>query len=231
MGQESVTANAVTLNAVTLNAVTLNALTSNSISSSALTLEALEDPDARLLLRYLTSCALSEGDHFDVEVQGQVYGFDGELGLAPEWGDPGGSCDAKCRSWVSGCVLARVDYLGETTPISIRGNHPALSSTRSERRQFPDREAAYYGDIFASPQRLYACLSPGKSSLPRVCGPSIQDCGALEITGHCDDVCNPARTDGSFPKCRADDDGSGRHPHPHHHGPPYLGSVTVFLKP
>ena len=201
--------------------VTTNSLTSNSLTSNALTAQALEDPDARMLLKYVTGCALPEGAHFDIEIEGQTYGFDGELGLAPEWGHPNGHCNSKCRSWVSGCVISRLDYLGEAQLISIRGKHNALSSSASERAAYPEREATYYGNIFASPQRNYACLSPGETQIPRVCGPSLSGC-VLDIQGECDDVCKKAsKKDGSFPSCESESWGCGTDRHE--------GSVTVFL--
>jgi len=218
----SLTSNSLTSNSLTSNSLTSNSLTSNSLTSNALTAQALEDPEARLLLKYVAGCALPEGAHFDIEIEGQTYGFDGELGLAPEWGHPYGHCNSKCRSWVSGCVISRLDYLGEAQLISIRGKHNALSASASERAAYPEREATYYGDIFASPQRIYACLSPGETSIPRVCGPSLSGC-VLDIQGECDDVCKKAsKKDGSFPMCESDrESGCGTEKH--------VGSVTVFL--
>ncbi len=192
----------------------------------------MEDPAAREVLKYIVSCALPEGAHIDVDVAGVTYGFDGEIGLAPQWGLPNGHCGPLCRSWVSGCVMSRVDYAGLPVLISIRGNHHALGSTPAERAAYPSREATYFGDIFAWPQRLFACLSPGQTQIPRVCGPSIDDC-VMDVIGECDDVCGKPRPDGSFPKCRApwqDDEGDDDGPHHHHHqGQPNIGSVTVFL--
>jgi hypothetical protein len=223
----ALTTNALTTNALTTNALTTNALTTNALTTNALTMQALEDPAARELLKYVVGCALPSTAELQISIEGQTYTFDGEIGLAPEWGRPWGHCDNQCKQWVSGCVLSRVDYLGEITPISIRGKHKQLSSTPSERAEFPHREAAYYGDIFSHPQLLYACLSPGESTLPRVCGPSIDDC-VVDVVGQCDDVCGSVRSDGSFPRCRSSDpDGDGWYDQ----GLGYLGSVTVFLHP
>ncbi|EYF01503.1 hypothetical protein [Chondromyces apiculatus] len=215
----ALTANALTANALTANALTANALTANALTANALTSNALKDPKARQLLKYIVSCALDEDAHINVTVNGQVYGFDGELGLAKKWGKPNGKCDSECRTWVSGCVLSRVDYLGEPVDISIRGKHDALQSSWAERVHFNKREATYYGNIFAKPQQLYACLSPGKHQIPRVCGPNINNC-FLDVVGHCDDLCKSPSADGSFPKCEDDQC----------HGDKHEGSVTVFLE-
>ena len=227
-GQESVTVNSLTSNALTANSLTSNSLTSNALTahaltSNSLTLMALEDPEARLVLKYVTGCALPEGAHFDIEVDGQIYGFDGELGLAPEWGRPNGKCNNECKSWVSGCIISRLDYLGEPQLISIRGKHNALLADEAERADYPKREATYYGNVFASPQRIYACLSPGETSIPRVCGPSFEDC-VLDVQGECDDVCGRvSKRDGSFPRCESERTNScGKEVH--------QGSVTVFVQ-
>ena len=234
----SLTSNSLTSNSLTSNSLTSNSLTSNSLTSNSLTSNALTDPSARDLLKYVVSCALPAGAHVNVTVQGVTYTYDGQLGLAPEWGQAGGSCDHDCQGWVSACLLARIDYLGQSKQISVRGDDPALNTTQSERSAYNKREATYYGNVFASPQQRYACLSPGKTQIPRVCGPSIQGC-VVDVVGSCDDVCGHARSDGSFPDCwnqAGDDDDQhdhscGDHDKSPHGASEYHGSITVFLKP
>jgi hypothetical protein len=223
----ALTSNALTTNALTSNALTTNALTSNALTTNALTSQALRDPLARQLLKYIVGCALKADKHFDLNIDGVLYGFDGQIGLKPTWGDSGGSCDSACKTWVSGCVLSRVNYLGIPVPISIRGSKAELSSDTTERTAYSIREASYYGNIFASPQIRYACLSPGQTSIDRSCGPSLTDC-VMTIVGTCDAACDAAKSDGSFPNCR--DQGrttSGKFPSG---STGYPGSVTVFLQ-
>jgi hypothetical protein len=207
----SLTSNSLTSNSLTSNSLTSNSLTSNSLMSAALT----DDPLARQLLKYIVGCALSANETIDITLGGIPYSFAGELGLAPAWGQPGHSCDANCRSWVSGCVLSRVNYLGETVDISLRGSLGALSASETELFVYPAREATYFGDIFASPQVRYACTSPGSSLISRVCGPSTSDC-VMDVLGDCTAFCNKPRSDGSYPHCGPDDDTT------------FIGSVTVF---
>ncbi|WP_437902302.1 hypothetical protein WME95_27155 [Sorangium sp. So ce327] len=145
-------------------------LVENALTSNALTSSALRDPLARQLLKYVVSCALSSGAHFDVNIDGVVYGFDGELGLHKKWGDTGGSCDNACKTWVSACVLSRINHLGLATPISMRGNKGELSSDSAEQTTYSIREGAYYGNIFANPPICYACVSPEKTSIERCAG-------------------------------------------------------------
>jgi hypothetical protein len=219
----ALTSNALTSNALTSNALTSNALTSNALTSNALTSNALADPNARELLKYVVSCALPTG----AQVVTPSGTYEGSLGLAPQWGKPGGHCDESCQEWVSACVLSRVDYSGTKVSISIRGQNKALATSAQEQSSFSNREATYYGNIFKSPQLRFACLSPGKTALPRVCGPSLDNC-VMTITGQCDDVCERPTKDGAFRNCRApvsDDDNCGDDD-----GTTFHGSVTVFLQ-
>jgi len=227
-----VSVNAVSVNAVSVNAIQVSALLSSPLTQSSLIATQqpggpLEDPSARQLFSYVVSCALPKGAELTyTDAQGNAYTFDGDLGVAQEWGKRGGKCNETCRQWVSGCVLSRVDYLGQHVNISIRGVNPALKATPQERHDYPHREATYFGNIFSQPQRLFACLSPGQTSDPRVCGPSLDSCG-IQFLGSCDEICSGPTADGAFTNCRGpsdeddEDEGEDR---------AYKGSVTAFLQ-
>jgi hypothetical protein len=218
--------NALLDNALLDNALLDNALLDNALLDNALLDNALEDPNAREVLKYIVSCALKPSQHVDFTVDGVDYSFDGNLGLAPEWGKPGGKCGPTCQEWVSACVLARVDYLGEKKLISLRGLHPALKAPPAEQAAYTEIEATYYGNIFTSPMKLHACLPPGATQIPRVCGPSIEGCVA-GVVGECEDLC-VSMPDGTYANCR-DRERVGKH------FPSrteiYKGSITVFLEP
>jgi len=216
----ALTANALTANALTANALTANALTANALTANALTANGLRDPLAREFLKYVVSCALDEDDSLTVKVDGTKYTFDGSLGLAPDWGTKHGSCDQECQRWVSACVLARVDAAGVKRMISIRGDHPALRPDAKELRQYTDREATYYGNVFLKNQPRFLCLSPGKTSDKRVCGDSLADC-PMTVVGACDDACADEGAYGAFEDCS--DRGRA------HRGTVYDESITVFL--
>jgi hypothetical protein len=216
----ALTSNALTSNALTSNALTSNALTSNALTSNALTSNALQDPNAREVLKYIVSCALPA----DAEIVTPEETYAGELGLAPEWGAPGGHCDTDCAEWVSACVLARVDFLGVHVEISIRGENPALAVSASELAAYPDREAAYFGNIFGATQQRFACLPPGATEDPRVCGPSIKGC-VMTFPGPCAEICDPPSKDGAYANCSAPADG-------HHFFDEWTAyrSITVYLQ-
>lgn len=219
LSQNGLAANALTANALTANALSQNALTASALSQDAVSARALADPLARELLTYVVSCALPAGKEIALTIDGVDYTFRGSLGLAASWGEPGGSCGTECRGWVSACVLSRVDYLGVHVELSVRGARRELAAPRAEQLAYPDREATYWGDIFAAPQIRRACLAPGKSQIPRVCGPSIEGC-VMDVVGTCDDVCDQVRPDGAFSRCGRNRGDRGERP-----------DVTVFLQP
>ena len=198
-----------------------------ALVDNALVDNALNDPNARELYKYIVSCALPADAQVVHTIGDETYVFDGGLGLAPEWGEMGGSCDAECRSWVSGCVIARLDYLGQHVLISVRGDNDGLHTTKQERKDYKKPEATYYGDIFAQPQKIYACLAPGKTQIPRVCGPSIADC-VVDVQGYCPTLCGHREDDGAYPECReAPTVKPSGQIKP---GKKHVGSVTVFLQ-
>jgi hypothetical protein len=91
------------------------------------------------------------------------------------------------------------------------------------------REATYYGNVFASPRRIYGCISPGQTSIERVCGPSLDSCVAT-IVGPCNTTCDRPDWSGAFPNCRDHQRISGACTFPSG-TVQYPGSVTVFLRP
>jgi hypothetical protein len=218
----ALTANALTANALTANALTANALTANALTANALTANGLKDPSARELMKYVVSCALDDDDSISMSIDGKSYTFPGGLGLAPQWGKRNGSCDESCQRWVSACVLARVDFLGVHEMISERGLNPGLHTTWQELIDYPAIEATYYGNIFVKGQPMYACLPPGKKQIPRVCGPSLDDC-PMEVVGSCAQACanQSFGAGGAFIDCSS----SGKA----HKPEVYRESVTVFL--
>jgi len=225
----ALTANALTANHLTVGALTANPLTADALTTNPLTAEALGDPQARSVLKYLVSCALPAQSELAITVDGIAYTFDGQLGLAESWGEPGGACDATCRRWVSSCILSRLNFKGETVPLSLRGPHPALVATAAERADFSIDEATRYGDVFAAPQLRYACLAPGQTGMVRSCGPALSDCPWV-VVGACADVCEGSTRQGAFERChdRARSALTGRYPRG---TMTFLEAATVYLEP
>ena len=223
----AITNNAITNNAITNNAITNNAITSNAITSNAITSAALQDPNAREVFKYIVSCALPATAQVDLTIDGVDYSFQGELGLTPKWGLPGGSCNNTCQEWVSACVLSRIDYLGQTVPISIRGAHSSLTPTPAEASTYTYREGAYYGNLFKDTPVRDACIAPGRVGLPRVCGPTLDGC-AVQAVDYCSNVCTGSAGFGTFMNCADHKRVNGQFPVGTRF---YPTAVTVFLDP
>jgi hypothetical protein len=192
--------NGIGLNKLATNGLAASALLAGGLAdgpltsatvSAAITPEVAADALALDILEYTVSCALGPDQNLEVAVSGGTRSFAGGLGLAPAWGQDGGRCDEHCRGWVSACLVARTNFLGESRQISLLGDNPALMPTAQESARFDVEEATYYGDLFASPAVLYGCTADGQEAPERTCG-GAQDGCAITIVGACDEVCDAA---------------------------------------
>lgn len=213
-------ANALMANALTSNALMANALMANALMANALMANGVVNTNSVQVMKYLVSCALDAKQSLDLTLGGQAYHFPGQVGLAPQWGKPGGSCDGSCQRWVSACLLARIDAAGVEREISVRGLHPALLPSRSEMATYTEREAAYFGNVFVAGQPRFLCLPPGATSDERVCGDSMRNC-PMTVVGSCAQDCLFQGPFGEYDVCSD----SGKRLS----GTSYFESVTVFL--
>jgi hypothetical protein len=217
--------NALISNALISNALISNALISNALISNALTPYGMTEGEmARLALRYMYSCAMPAGSSMELVIGGVSYGtYEGQIGLAPQWGIEGGSCDQSCQRWVSACMLARTNYYGVPVRISLRGNHPALQVSEAEAAEFSLREGSFFGNVFgeevmvAEPDYLgYAFCAPkqgrplhacsGEASAlkhvtQRLCA-SSGACG-IDVVGDCASACSAPNSVGGYGQCTA----------------------------
>src|SRR5262245_9696064 len=147
---DNTTAASLAANPLTSSALNANPLTAAALTSTASTPRGLtEGEENRLILQYLYGCAMAAGTSTQLVINNVNYGtLDGAVGLAPQWAS--GACDQSCQRWVSACVLARSNYIGATTSISLRGSNAAISSpSGNELSAYPLREGAFFGNLFA----------------------------------------------------------------------------------
>ena len=153
------------------------------------------------LMKYTVGCALPLGTK--VEIDGQVY--HGSLGLAPAWQDA--PLQQRERDLISSCLLARVNALGVSVQISLRGGtynqkkFPSLRANAAERNRFSLFEGAFYGDLFSEHPQAFVCLGDTSARAiealrqkQRLCslavdgvseaGPATSVCGFI-VTGSC----------------------------------------------
>ncbi len=191
--------NGMSWNGLSWNGLAFNGLAFNGMAYNGLAFNGgLANPTVNQFVTYLVSCALPEDDSITYKIDGKRYKFEGDIGVAPEWKDD--ACDGECQRWMTACMLSRLNKKGEHVQISMRGDHEALKLERNEAREFPAREAAYFGNFFDSSSQIFACHSPGTPSIPRVCGDSLAGC-PMKVVGSCDRVCEDTARDGSFREC------------------------------
>jgi hypothetical protein len=133
----------------------LNGLTSNGLStlsglSMASGLEStsglMTTDSGRTTVKYLVRCALAAGDSLTkADQDGVMYIFPGELGLAPSWKT--GACDGSCQQAISACLLAHINTTGIHIPLWLVAPDPAIGWGTDP--QYPNREASFFGNIFA----------------------------------------------------------------------------------
>lgn len=247
--QELVTSNRLTMNRLTMNRLTMNSLSTVRLSPDGKKLSPtalLNTVEGRELLQYLVRCSLPEGKSLSATVSGTNYTFQGLMGLAPDWEKKPLSMPG--RRWVTACLLAHVNGYGIQVPISVRGTHPELTVTQSERDSYGLQEISFFGDIFAANDDdeaslpIYAC---GGSSVQTACGgdaasfrparscASADDC-EIQFLGACHDlssasadVCGNVLVDG-YSSCHTAPKGPfGLWPY----GVIYNEVITVYLAP
>lgn len=148
-----------------------------------------DNPGAAYGFGYIVGCALPFQTKLTLTRGDRTVEFEGSLGLAPEWAD--GPCEEACQEWISACMLARTNAFGLPVDIYTDGPHPHLQAiTRADRDGASIREGAFFGNLFQSPQRQYACRGDGDDPLAltwRVCTLPGNRCG-IQALGTCGDV-------------------------------------------
>jgi hypothetical protein len=201
--------NRLALNRLALNRLALNRLALNGVIPGGMgTGELLATEEGREILAYVVQCALDEGETLTATVNGQTYQFAGLLGLAPGWEHQG--IDGDQQRLISACLLAHVNALGVSVPISVR-SHEAVTSTPQERRDYPVYEGSFFGQVFNGDTLLaYACqgsaadaaLEHSEDRALRRCTDDTDEC-AIVAVGRCRDVCRKRSQDEGWTECWA----------------------------
>jgi hypothetical protein len=120
------------LNALTTNVRALGDLAAHALNEDLFSLDSgyigrqLRDPLARAVMTDVVRCALDASTALTYQPDGAaLQTWRGELGLCTAWHD--GPPTPACREIVTACVLARVNALHESIPISLRSTVPPLA--------------------------------------------------------------------------------------------------------
>lgn len=100
--------------------LTRNPLSTDTFARVGVLHEAMFDPAARKVMKYLVGCSLCTGQ----SVSWGGIEFHGEAGVCPEWQSlaPGETLSAQCQQAVSSCMLGRNNSIGARVPLSVRGD-------------------------------------------------------------------------------------------------------------
>jgi hypothetical protein len=125
----------------------------------------LSTEDGREVFTYIASCAFPDGQIVEATIDGVTYEFSGSIGLAPGWESR--ALNVREKRWVSACLIARVNAYGVSIPISIRGDHEALTTSADEAATFHLEEGAFYGNVFVpadQPIEWVACRGEAQAA-------------------------------------------------------------------
>ena len=208
--QEALSINALSINALSSDVFVLDPGVSNGLENSE---------EGREALRYLSRCALADGQILSVEVEGVVHEFPGLLGLADEWVSQ--PLDADEARALSACLLAHINAYGVSVPISLRGGE--LTADQSEEDLYGLHEAAFYGTLLSGTPRMYVCSATDATTARavssdrswRVCSEvqrgQMSKCNSwgsmFIVTGACDQVCSQYTDGVGWSQCYAPDTG------------------------
>ena len=189
--------NGIAFNGISLNGIAFNGIAFNGIAFNGI--DAEQEANFTKLLEYTVECALPAEQSVTIYTSdGTPKVLAGAMGLAPEWQD--GPLSAAGERKVSACLAARSNALEQTVALSIR--HPDLSMEAVEEDVFTTHEGAFWGNLFASPASIQACLVDGGGLSGRVCAES-DSCGFL-IVGDCADVCGSYDPVNGYSHCGED---------------------------
>jgi len=191
--------------------LTGNALMPAQLAETAVTTAVLDATSAAAMtpslaavkvLDYAVGCALASTQSITFTTNGSTYTVAGEMGIAPGWVTAGLSPAE--ASWVSACVLSRVNFAGVMVSISDRGAATGLDASAAELAGYQVEEGAFWGNVFADlgPLAPYSCDGVDQAAndtygdLPlRQCaqpdgvpGSNLSPCG-MHYAGLCSDVC------------------------------------------
>jgi hypothetical protein len=256
-----IAANRIAANRIAANQLAARKLSENRLEAGADAAKMLSTADGREVYSYIISCALPDGKEIDATVPGapdtappdtlytcahESCRFPGSLGLAEYWIDH--RLDLKGQRWVTACLLARVNNFGVRVMISLRGVAPQLLVGRHEAERYSLEEGAFYGNIFADPDKpldwnacrgkdaaageagdlkLRVCTEPDPNDPTHTkCGFNYAgDCGSYAASATESKACNFFDSDGWYEGCltgpTADEGPAAK---------PYSEVITTYVK-
>jgi hypothetical protein len=126
-------------NAITTNKEALRLLLDHPLNDALFELEGhklaaqLADPGAMAIMEELVQCALDRSAQVTARNPASVpiATWRGQMGLCRSWSTSGLRDQQECQELLTACVMARVNALGKSIPLSMRGQPATLFPLRS----------------------------------------------------------------------------------------------------
>jgi hypothetical protein len=181
--QDVTTTNRLATNRLATNKLATNKLATNKLAAASFASGSPAQPllstaDGRDVMTYMLQCALTPAQSITLkDSSGVSWTFTGLLGVAPAWTTRALTVDE--QRWVTGCLLARVNYFGVVVNLSMRATLPALGTTPDA--GYPKLDGRFYGNLFdPTGPKEYAC--DGRfDNAQRICA----DVSADGVTTNC----------------------------------------------
>lgn len=154
--QNKLASNKLASNKLAANKLAANKLAAASFTTAAGTQALVDTADGRDVLTYMLQCALDSKQSLTLTDSSHVaWTFAGQIGVAPAWTTR--ALTVTEQRWVTGCLLARVNYFGVVVNLSLQGDLAALKTTGAD-KPFTSLDGGFYGNLFdATGPKLYAC--------------------------------------------------------------------------
>ena len=183
-------------NGLSTNGLTLNGMTTNGMTDSGLSLSTLvsygfaqdffdtqgftgwfnsNTPSySAMVMKYVVRCAVPALGSRTATINGALYLWPGELGLAPVWSSGGAMPEAE-QQLVSACLAAHANKFGLHIALSIRGRFAdgtTIPTSSLEKGTYSASEGCFFGNLFDG-SGVFSAWDSGFSdpavSSPRAC--------------------------------------------------------------
>ncbi len=154
MSANGFSANGFSANGFSANGMSANGMSANGRNASFDSWFNANVAQNSQWLKYLVKCGEPAGNSVTyVSTTGTTYVFAGSLGAVPNWrfGNP----TVGDQELMTSCLMAHVNSLGQSVTVSMRAAN--IPTGAAEMSAYPQREGAFFGNIFAATKTAYVC--------------------------------------------------------------------------
>jgi hypothetical protein len=187
--------NGLAMNGLAMNGLAMNGLAMNGLASASFSKWFQKDPAlADMVMHYLVRCAVPsrQSRTYTNPKTGQVYTWEGSLGLAPGWAGGSPASVAEQRI-ITACLAAHANRFGLHLTLSLLGrgaDGANIPFTPSELKKYPIREACFFGNLFTR-EGVFVGVDVDTLGVDNITTRACQDnnCAPLVLVGTCQQYC------------------------------------------